>query len=66
MDIIGGDASKCDSETIACLSKVLDAFELKYKVLINNRMLVDDVLESFGVPRDTAIQVMRNRQPSLP
>lgn len=59
VDIIGGDASKCDSETIACLSKVLDAFEFKYKVMINNRMLIDDVLESFGVPKGTAIQVMR-------
>ncbi|MDE1871552.1 MAG: histidine--tRNA ligase [Candidatus Micrarchaeota archaeon] len=58
-DIIGGNRAMADAEVIAAAGAVLDSIGIKYEICINDRQLMDRVIEKFGVGKDKVIGVMR-------
>ncbi len=59
VDIVGGRGPAADAEVIAVPSIILEEIGLDYTVLINNRKIVEQMLSSFGIPKDRSIAVMR-------
>jgi histidyl-tRNA synthetase len=58
-DIVGGNSSMADAEVIAVASLILEGLGIDYVVCINNRELIDKVLEKFGLSKDKAIEAIR-------
>ena len=59
VDIIGGERSLCDAEVIATIASALDALDIKYEILVNSRVIMEDMLDAFDVPEDRHIDIMR-------
>lgn len=58
-DIVGGNSAMADAEVIAVASQILEGLGIDYVVCINNRELIDRVLEKFGLGKDKALDAIR-------
>lgn len=53
VDVIGSDEPISDAESIAAVALALDRLGIKnYKIFINNRKMLDSILEYYGVPKE--------------
>ncbi len=59
IDIIGGDAGVVEAEIIAAASKALESVGLDHVIRVNNRKLIDSVLQKLGVAADVVVGVYR-------
>ncbi len=59
IDIVGGDIAPSDAEVIAVIGKVFDELGINYEVRINNRALMNSLLDKFGVKTELHVEVMR-------
>ena len=58
-DIVGGNSTMADAEVIAVASMILEGLGIDYVVCINNRELIDKVLEKFGLSKEKALEAIR-------
>ncbi len=60
IDIYGGKSVFYDAEIIACIDFTLKSIGITdYKIHLNNRKILQDMLDSFGVEFEAGLQVMR-------
>ncbi|MDE1850333.1 MAG: histidine--tRNA ligase [Candidatus Micrarchaeota archaeon] len=60
VDIVGSEGVECDAEVIAAVAIALEELKLTdYKILINSRVILDAVLDSFGVQKEKQPQIIR-------
>ncbi|MCW1294065.1 MAG: histidine--tRNA ligase [Candidatus Parvarchaeota archaeon] len=60
IDIYGGKSVSYDAEVIACMDYTLKKLGISgYKIHLNNRKVLQDMLDSLGIPFDVGLQVMR-------
>jgi histidyl-tRNA synthetase len=58
-DIVGGNSPMADAEAIAAAATVLDSIGIEYTVFVNDRRIIDSMLEKFGVKEEKLVDVMR-------
>ncbi|MDE1827536.1 MAG: histidine--tRNA ligase [Candidatus Micrarchaeota archaeon] len=60
VDIVGSDSVEADAEVIAAIAVSLEELKLTdYKILINSRIILDAVLDSFGVQKEKQQPIIR-------
>jgi len=60
IDIIGSKELGSDAEVIAAPAIILDRLGLKdYVILLNSRIIIEAILETFGVPKDKEKEAIR-------
>ncbi len=60
VDIYGGKSVFYDAEIIACVDFTLKSIGIKdYKIHLNNRKILQDMLDSFGIEFEAGLQVLR-------
>ncbi|MGC8710204.1 MAG: histidine--tRNA ligase [Candidatus Micrarchaeia archaeon] len=60
MDIVGSDEVISDAEVVAAAAMALDSLGIKgYKILINDRMILDAVLSLFNIESQKHMQIIR-------
>lgn len=60
VDIIGSKELGSDAEVIAAPAMILDRLGLKdYVILLNSRIIVEAILETFGIPKDKEKDAIR-------
>jgi len=59
-DIIGGNKTMADAETIAVGAEVLESIGIDYALYINDRELINNVFAKFGVKAEKFVDIMRS------
>ena len=60
VDIVGSTSVESEAEVIAAAATALESLGMRdYTVFINSRKIIDAVLESFGIPKEKSIGVIR-------
>jgi len=60
VDIVGSESVESDAEVIAAIAIALEELKLTdYKILINSRVILDAVLDSFSVQKEKQPQIIR-------
>ncbi len=61
VDIVGGSEIICDAEVIAAVATALEALGITdYNVLINSRIILNELLTALGVPKDKTVGAIRS------
>ncbi|MEM4389967.1 MAG: histidine--tRNA ligase [Candidatus Micrarchaeia archaeon] len=61
IDIVGSAEMSCEAELLACAGKALEAAGFaEYRIRLNNRKIVERVLEAQGIAKGALVTVMRS------
>jgi len=58
-DIVGTDSMDADTEIIAIMNEVLNKLNLKFKIRVNNRKILNGLIRYAGVPENLSYDVFR-------
>ena len=60
IDIVGSSELISDAEVIAVAAQILDELSISgYKILINDRIILNGILSFFGIPNEKSLQAIR-------
>jgi len=60
IDIVGSSELISDAEVIAVAAQILDELSISgYKILINDRIILNGILSFFGIPSEKSLQAIR-------
>jgi len=60
IDIVGSSELISDAEVIAVAAQILDELGISgYKILINDRIILNGILSFFGIPNEKSVQAIR-------